>query len=945
MVILVAGVFAVRNFYLRPDVEPASIEKMAFPLPDKPSIAVLPFTNMSGDPEQEYFSDGITDQIITSLSIIPRLFVVARNSTFAYKGKTVKVQKVAEELGVRYVLEGSVQRSEDRIRILVQLIDATTGHHLWSERYDRDLKDLFALQDEIAMEIMTTLQVKLTEGEYARVLAGGTSNLEAMESFWRAEERLFRLSKEDNAEARRWVEKAIELDPNFSGAWAIKGYTHLTDVVYGFSKSPVQSIRRAEECAQKAITLDDSNAKAYALLGRLRGIQRKFDQAIEYGEKAVALNPNDPHMLLVFAITMHFNGRFEESIALLKKAMRLSPYYPAFYLATLAPSYVLTERYEEAIATSKLLLDRSRKGEFNPLLAHLYLAEAYIGLGHEDKARANAEEVLKINPNFSLKSFRLLYAYRDPIHSERRIAALSSAGLPKKPPLPLPDKPSIAVLPFVNMSGDPEQEYFVDGMTNSVFRYKGKPVDVKKVSRELGVKHVLEGSVRKAGDQVRINAQLIDASTGGHLWAERYDGHLGDVFALQDKITHKIVTALAVKLTGGEQEKVAHKDTDSIAAYDAFLKGWEHYLQRTPDDFAKAISYFEKAIELDSEYRRAYAALAKTYWSGSQLEVKSKRATHVSYWEARMRAREYLRMAMKNPTSIAHTLSSEMNLAQRLHEEAIAEAQRAIDLDPNDSDSRLTMAKALIFAGRQEEALDFVKKAMRLDPHNIAHPLYLRGLARFAMGQLDEAVASIERALRHNPEISGGAGVLAVAYAHLGRDQEAQAALDKYFKRYLKMWEGGVPLSYEMYFWPFKDPEAAERFADGLLKAGLPGQPSAYYKVSEEHRLDGKEIRSLFFGRTVTSWPRLTNLGKEHLENRTKEGKATWRGAPDDPWGQDDTGTSWIEGDMLCNQWQMQMFGIKHCMTVFRNPEGTLEKEDEYLAISDFGIHTFSPVD
>jgi tetratricopeptide (TPR) repeat protein len=306
-----------------------------------------------------------------------------------------------------------------------------------------------------------------------------------------------------------------------------------------------------------------------------------------------------------------------------------------------------------------------------------------------------------------------------------------------------------------------------------------------------------------------------------------------------------------------------------------------------------------------------------------------------------MRAREYLQMAMKNPTSIAHTLSSEMNLTQRMYEEAIAEAQRAIELDPNDSDSYLTMGKVLIFARRQEEALDFVKKAMRLDPHNIAYSLYLRGLAHFAMGQLYESVTSIERALTHNPEISRGAGVLAAACAHLGRDQQARAALDNYNKGFASAY---ALLHYTMYFWPFKDPEVAERFADGLLKAGLTGQ--TYYKVSDEHRLADDEIRELFFGRTVTSYNRLKEqVNEQHLEDRTKEGKATWRATPGDYYGQDDSGTSWIESDMLCNQWQTHMFGIKHCMTVFRNPEGTSEMKNGYLAVSDFGIQEFSPVD
>ena len=428
--ILVAGGL-VWNFYLRgPQTERARVEKMAFPLPDKPSIAVLPFTNMSGSPEQEYFCDGITDQIITSLSLIPRLFVIARNSTFVYKGKAVKVQKVAEELGVRYVLEGSVQRSEGRVRILVQLIDAIKGVHLWSERYDRDLKDLFVLQDEIAKQIMTALQVKLTEGEYASGISGGTSNLEALECFWRAEDQFFRWTKEGNTSARQWAQKAVDLDPKFAAAWALMGFTHLFDVNFGWSKSPVQSMGGALECAQKAIGLSDSCAKAYALMGYINLLNRKFDESIENGEKAVRINPNDPQMILILAGIMHFNGKFDESIALAKNAMRLCPYYPAFFLTPLCTSYILTGRYEEALKAGELLLARAHKGEFSPLMAQIILAEAYIGLGQDQKARAHVEEVLKINPNYSLADLqKRMYYYKDPAYLERRIEALRKAGL------------------------------------------------------------------------------------------------------------------------------------------------------------------------------------------------------------------------------------------------------------------------------------------------------------------------------------------------------------------------------------------------------------------------------------------------------------------------------------------------------------------------------------
>jgi adenylate cyclase len=429
-IVLVGGMLALWNYYFRPPpIEPASKEKMVFPLPDKPSIAVLPFANMSGDPKEDYFSDGLTEQIITSLSMIPRLFVIARNSTFVYKGKAVKVQKVAEEQGVRYVLEGGVQKSEDRVRITVQLIDAIKGHHLWSERYDRELKDLFALQDEIVRQIMTAVQVELTEGQYASAIAGSTSNLKALECYWRALEHWNRWSREDNAAARQWAERAIEYDPNFAGAFALLGSTHLLDAIQFGGKSPAQSIKRAEECAQKTISLNDSIAAAQSLMGGIRRSQGKWDEAVEYGEKALAINPNDPGMMFSLALTIHYLGRFDESIALTEKAMRICPYYPAIYLALLAPSYVVAGRYREAIKACELMLDRSRKGEINPLFAHVFLAEAYVGLGQMDKAREQAEEVLKINPKFSLESEKRLTAFKDPVYGERRLAALRKAGL------------------------------------------------------------------------------------------------------------------------------------------------------------------------------------------------------------------------------------------------------------------------------------------------------------------------------------------------------------------------------------------------------------------------------------------------------------------------------------------------------------------------------------
>jgi len=281
VLIVVAGAFAVWHFYSRPPpMEVASVEKMAFPLPDKPSIAVLPFANMSEDPKQEYFSDGITEQIISSLSKVPNLFVIARSSTFTYKGKPVKVQKVAEDLGVRYVLEGSVQRTSDRIRIRAQLIDATTGHHLWSERYDREQNDIFTIQDDLALEITKALRIELIDGEQARIWQKHeTSDLKAYEKVLQGRQYATKGTKEDSARALQLFKEAIALDPGYARAFAGLGLTHFFDARFGWAESRTKSIKMAFKCAQKAIELDDTLDMAHILIGAVYIATRQYEKA------------------------------------------------------------------------------------------------------------------------------------------------------------------------------------------------------------------------------------------------------------------------------------------------------------------------------------------------------------------------------------------------------------------------------------------------------------------------------------------------------------------------------------------------------------------------------------------------------------------------------------------------------------------------------------------
>jgi adenylate cyclase len=419
LLLVVGGLLIWRT--VSPPVEVASVEKMAFPLPDKPSIAVLPFVNMSDDPKQEYFCDGITEEIISALSSVPKLFVIARNSTFTYKGKPVKVKQVAEELGVKYVLEGSVRKAGDKIRVTAQLVDALTGHHLWAERYDRNLNDIFAVQDEITKKIITAMQVKLTEGEQVRGAAKGTNNLEAYLKCLQANEYVHRVNPESNALGKQLAEEAIALDPEYAWAYYNLGRAHQLDVWLGTSKSPKQSIGKAIGLMKKAIVLDDTLAEAHGRLGFIYSMIGQYDKGVAEGEKAVALNPNSAMAHVMLGKTLVFDGRWEESIPQYKKAIRLNPIPPNMYLYSLGLSYCWTGQYEEAITWC----ERAVRQQPNSLYARIMMTVVYSLSGRDEEARAEAAEVLRIQPKFSIKKSR----YKRKTDGERFNGALRKAGL------------------------------------------------------------------------------------------------------------------------------------------------------------------------------------------------------------------------------------------------------------------------------------------------------------------------------------------------------------------------------------------------------------------------------------------------------------------------------------------------------------------------------------
>jgi TolB-like protein/Flp pilus assembly protein TadD len=528
----------------------------------------------------------------------------------------------------------------------------------------------------------------------------------------------------------------------------------------------------------------------------------------------------------------------------------------------------------------------------------------------------------------------------------------------------LPDKPSIAVLPLANLSDDPNQEYFADGMTedlitdlskisglfviarNSVFTYKGKAVNVKRVAEELGVRFVLEGSVRRVGEQVRINAQLIDATTGGHLWAERYDGNLADIFALQDRVTAKIVDALSLTLTPQDIRNVGEVGTTNVAAHDAFLQGQAFYHRNTPEDNAKAVAPFQRAIELDATFGRAHTALAKVYLkAGIRGAVAWARPLQIHGRRAFFLARQHLAQAGAEGGSDVHVVRSLLARNKHQIDVALDEARQALAQGPNDLDALEALAEVLVFAGKPAEGRAFADRAMQLNPTMPANALYLIGLSHFASGDLREAVTHIERALRHAPTNTQYTGILAAAYGELGEKKKAETALSDFGSLNLL----GIPaVAQAVSNYPFLDDRVLERLADGFEKAGARSGIwrgiGRYLKLNSETVLGGEQVRSLVFGHKIEG--RSFWAGSFWSQERSGDGEVSHAGFPAHPGMSGyDQGQSWIEDNRLCDRWPDFDKDLTWCALIFRNPYGSHEFRNEYFMVTETGPYPFSPVD
>ena len=396
------------------------------PVPLKPSLAVLPFANMSGDAEQEYFSDGMTEDLITDLSKVSGLFVIARNSSFVYKGRSVKVQEIGRDLGVRFVLEGSIRKAGNRVRITAQLIDAGSGGHLWAERFDRDLTDIFATQDEVVEKIVRALAVTLTKGEEQRLHRRGTGNVEAYETWLRARALLTSGIRESIVQSRALYRRAIEIDQSFAAPHAGLALAAITDYVNAWVPDPAQALDEAERWARRAVELNDQEPVTHMALGNVLLWRRDHERALAECRRMIALDPNFAQGYSATGLALMYAGRASEALEPFAMAMRLDPHYPTMVLHFVAQAHFSLGQYE---AAAQLLVDRIARNPGTDS-SRMLLASCYGHLGRAEEARVAWAELLEVNPEFSLMQRARVLPYKEASDFQRITEGLAKAGLP-----------------------------------------------------------------------------------------------------------------------------------------------------------------------------------------------------------------------------------------------------------------------------------------------------------------------------------------------------------------------------------------------------------------------------------------------------------------------------------------------------------------------------------
>jgi TolB-like protein/predicted ATPase len=864
-------------------------------------VAVLPFKWRGMNAELEALAEGLSEDIVTGLSRFSYLRVIARGSTLRFTSETSDVRAIGKELGARYVMEGSLRQAGSMLRVAVQLVDASTGAHLWAETYDRQFRaeDIFALQDDLVPRIVSTVadQYGALVHSMSESLRGRSAGeYSTHEAVLRAFGYWERVTPDEHREAREILEAVIARAPGHSDCQAMLATLYWHEYAHGYNVRP-DPLGRAHAAAQRAVAAAPTSHLAHYVLATVLFFQKDFPAMRPAAERALALNRMDASTTAALGFLIAYAGDWEYGLGLVEQAMQLNPHHPGWYHL---PAFYDAYRRRDYRRALESALKINVPGYFWPQVAR---AVVYGQLGEQQRARAALQELHALMPNFGAVAREEFGKWFDVELTEHLIDGLKKAGLaiadaaqsPSSHPAaetreadaqslatttsPTGSSPtqSIAVLPFANISADEENEYFCDGLAEellnalakidelkvaartSAFSFKGKNTEAREIGKTLNVNTVLEGSVRKAGNRIRINVQLVNAADGYHLWSERYDREMKDIFDVQDEITLAVVDALQLKLLGAKKAAVLKRYTDNTEAYELYLKGRFFWDKLSPAGIEKAIEYFNQAVLIEPDFALAYAGLADSYAVLSQVSA-------VPVSETMPKAREFAEKALSLDADLAEAHTSlGLVLADYDYDFVAAETcyTTAIKLNPNNASAHHLYGQLLAQLGRHTEAEAALRQAIRLDPLSILYN-WQYGFGLYEARRNDEAMAQLQKVFEMDAGFPLTPWLLAAIHQVRGNHAEAAENFAKFYELAGNAEDAArVRSSFAEGGWPgfVRMMTGARRPADvtgylaAALHASLGEKDAAFARIEKAY-----DSREAILSTLITNDPRMDSL-------------------------------------------------------------------------------------